>query len=253
MEIYAFTSYGNDSIALIQWLREHNGEGVEVTTLYSDTGWAAAWWAERVERAEAWVRSIGFKSERIPSEGFVPLAIRKKGFPRNGMQFCTSELKILPAMRWLDARDPDKEGVCAVGVRREESRSRQAWPEWVEESDKHGGRSLWSPLVTYTSERRDELIRRAGFDPLPHRSMECFPCINSSRSDLRMLDEARAAEIESLEQRMGVSSEGKPRTLFRPYRHQGAVGIQEVLRWAHAERGEYEPPTAGCDSGFCGG
>lgn len=50
MEIYAFTSYGNDSIALIQWLREHNGEGVEVTTLYSDTGWAAAWWAERVER-----------------------------------------------------------------------------------------------------------------------------------------------------------------------------------------------------------
>ena len=249
--IFAFASYGNDSIALIEWLREHRASA-NVTTVYSDTKWAAPWWQDRVDRAEAWVRSIGFKTARIESEGFAPLAIRKKGFPRNGMQFCTSELKIAPAMRWLDVHDPEKEAVCAVGVRREESRSRSSWPEWVEESDKHGGRSLWAPLVTYTRERRDELVVRAGFDVLPHRSMECFPCINSNRADLRLLDEARVAEIEALEHSMGVSSEGKPRTLFRPYRHQGAVGVREVLRWAHSDRGGYEPPGSGCDSGFCG-
>jgi len=249
--IFAFTSYGNDSIALIQHLHETK-KGAKVYTVYSDTGWAASHWQDRVKEAEALSRSYGFEPVRIESEGFVPLAIRKKGFPRNGMQFCTTELKVLPAQRWLDSVDPDREGTCAVGVRREESRARALWPEWTEESDKHGGRSLWAPLVRVTTEQRDALIRRAGVEPLPHRSKECSPCINSNRADLRALSAERVEEIAELEARMGLTSEGKPRTLFRPYRHQGAVGIREVVRWANSERGAYDPDTSGCDSGFCG-
>ncbi len=250
--IYAFTSYGNDSIALIQHLHETR-KGAKVYTVYSDTGWAAPEWIARVERAEELARSYSFEPVRIPSEGFVPLAIRKKGFPRNGMQFCTTELKVLPAQRWLDSVDPDREGTCAVGVRREESRARALWPEWTEDSDKHGGRPLWAPLVRVTTEQRDAMIRRAGLEPLPHRSRECSPCINSNRADLRELSDERVEQIATLEAQMGWTSEGKPRTLFRPYRHQGAVGIREVVRWAHSERGAYDPDTSGCDSGFCGG
>ena len=37
-----FCSYGNDSIALIQWAHERGLKGV--TCLYSDTGWSARWW-----------------------------------------------------------------------------------------------------------------------------------------------------------------------------------------------------------------
>jgi len=249
--VFAFCSYGNDSVALIQHLYETKGNA-EIHTVYSDTGWAAPDWLWRVEKIESVARSYGFLPARIASEGFVPLAIRKKGFPRNGMQFCTQELKILPAQRWLDFVDPDREGTCAVGVRREESRARALWPEWTEESDKHGGRPLWAPLVRCTTEQRDALIRRAGLEPLPHRSRECSPCINSNRADLRALPAKRVEEIAELEARMGLTSEGKPRTLFRPYRHQGAVGIREVIRWANSERGAYGPDTSGCDSGFCG-
>ena len=251
-KIFAFTSYGNDSIALIQHLYETRQEA-EVYTVYSNTGWASPEWADRVTQAEALVRSYGFIPVQIESEGFVPLAIRKKGFPRNGMQFCTQELKILPAQRWLDSADPDREGTCAVGVRREESRARALWPEWTEESDKHGGRPLWSPLVRVTTEQRDALIRRAGLEPLPHRSRECYPCINSNRTDLRALSEERVEYLAELEASMGLTSEGKPRTIFRPGSHQGAVGIREIIRWAHSERGKYEAASSGCDSGFCGG
>ncbi len=35
-----FASYGNDSVALIQWAREWKLEDVAV--VYSDTGWASA-------------------------------------------------------------------------------------------------------------------------------------------------------------------------------------------------------------------
>lgn len=243
-----FVSYGNDSIAMLQFLLEKKLSGV---ALLSDTGWAAPRWKERVEQGEAFAREAGFEPVRLPSEGLVQLVRRKKGWPRQGMQFCTEELKIKPAMAWLEAFDPTKEAICCVGVRREESRARQAFPEYTENSSRHGGRLLWAPLVRHTRAERDELIQRAGFDVLPHRSMECFPCVNSNRADLRMLDEERVAMIEGIEQSLGVTSEGKPRTMFRPYRHQGATGIREVWRWATSERGEYEPPRGGCDSGYC--
>jgi 3'-phosphoadenosine 5'-phosphosulfate sulfotransferase (PAPS reductase)/FAD synthetase len=244
-------SYGNDSIALIQWA--HERALPEVSCVYCETGWASDEWAERVERGEALARSYGFNVSRVESSGFVELARLRKSWPRNGMQFCTSELKIRPFGAWLDARDPDLEAVVCVGVRRAESARRASWPEHVEESAQHGGRALWSPLVRLADDARNALILRAGFDVLPHRSRECWPCVNSGRSDLRMLDERRIAYVEALERDMGYTSTGKPRTLFRPAKKGGAVGIREVKRWADAERGEYEPPESGCDSGMCGG
>lgn len=252
-----FASYGNDSIALIQWCREGNAPNVIV--VHSDTGWAAPWWRERIAKCEEWVRSIGFGAHTIPSEGMIQLVKRKKGWPLpRKFQFCTEELKIRPAIAWLDEVDPDKELVCLVGVRREESRERVSWPEYIADSEKHGGRDLWSPLVQLKETERDALLERAGFEPLPHRSQECFPCINSNRNDLKRLTPERITEIEALEKELGFTSKGKPRTMFRPYRHMGATGIREVCKWAHSKRGKYEAPPVvlgsgvGCDSGMCG-
>ena len=253
-----FASYGNDSIALIQWFKE-NVESTEVIVAYSNTHWSGGQWEERVQKAREWVHTLGYKTHEIPSEGMEALVRRKKGWPScRRYQFCTEQLKILPAQRWLDKIDPEKEATCVVGVRREESRERQRWPEWLEHSDKHGGRELWSPLVRHTQGKRDALLSRTPFLPLPHRSLECFPCICSNRGDLRQLTEARVSEIEALEHSLGYTSKGKPRTMFRPYRHMGAVGVREVWRWAMSDRGKYKPPVelgsgSGCDSGFCGG
>lgn len=251
-----FASYGNDSIALIQWAVEQRLENV--TVAHSDTGWGAGRWQARVDRGERWAQSLGFKTHSIASEGMVELVKRKKGWPLpRKFQFCTEHLKIVPAQRWLDEVDPDRETICMVGVRREESRERRLWPEWVEESDKHGLRPLWSPLVNLTEEARNTLVVRAGFEVLPHRSQECFPCINSNRRDLRQLDEERVEQIAKLEVELGHTSKGKPRTMFRPYRHQGATGIREVWRWAKSAHGKYRQLVmlgegVGCDAGMCG-
>lgn len=156
-----FASYGNDSLALIEWARRHLTPGA-VTVAYSDTGWSADFWAHRVERAEAWVRSLGFDCVRIGSEGMRALVRRKSAWPRGGggkFQFCTRALKIEPALAWLDSADPLREAICMVGIRREESAARATFPEWVEASENHGGRSLHAPLVAYTAAMRDELLR----------------------------------------------------------------------------------------------
>lgn len=253
MTLVVSVSWGNDSVALVQWLHEHDaiGEFRRVVCVHSDTGWSARDWIFRIWQGEHLAKSYGFEVVRLESIGFVPLARLKRGFPRNGIQFCTEELKIKPMTAFLEKLDPNREATVAIGIRREESARRSMWPEFVEESEKHGGRDAWFPLVRVREEERDALVHRAGFKVLPHRSKECFPCINSNRRDLRLLDEARIAEIEKIEASMGFTKKGKPRTLFRPYRHGGAVGIREVVRWAHSEHGKYEPEGS-CDSGFCG-
>lgn len=256
MKVIASVSWGNDSIALMQSLHERAEDGFieALSFVYADTGWASAEWPARVERAEALARSYGYEAHRVLSIGFVPLARLKKMFPKNGIQFCTEQLKITPITAFLESVDPAKEATIAIGIRREESAARAAWPEFISESEKHGGRDAWFPLVTVRQEERDALIRRAGFEPLPHRSKECFPCINSNRADLRQLakDPKRVDDLEELEASMGLTPKGKPVVLFSPHRFMGAVGIREVVRWAESERGQFEP-ASDCDSGFCGG
>jgi len=246
-----FASYGNDSIALIQWAHE---AGIrEATVVYSDTGWAADWWPNRVEKAEAWVRSLGFWPVRIVSEGMANLVRRKKAWPRGGggkFQFCTQELKQRPALEWMDRVDPDKEATCMIGVRRAESANRANFPEWTEESERHGGRSLHAPLVRHTDLQRDILLTRTPFEPLPYRSKECYPCVNAGKRELKLLDKHRIFRIRRLEIEMGTNSKGNERVMFSPARHGGAVGIEAVVRDAQGETLDMLTTTM-CDGGWC--
>jgi len=236
-----FSSYGNDSVALIQWAHEQGLR--DVVVVYSDTQWAADWWAARVEKLEWWVHSLGFWTDRTTSVGFVELAKQKKAFPTQQFQWCSYILKIEPGERWLTENDPDRRAACLVGVRREESDARADFPRYLVRSGNHGDRIMLAPFADFTEEQRDDLLRRAGVESLPHRSMECSPCVNSNRKDLQALTESEIVRLEAVEHNMttlfGMTKNGKPRTIFRPHRHMGAVGIREVVKWAHAGRGKY--------------
>lgn len=251
-----FASYGNDSIALIQYA--HINKIQDVHVVYSDTGWAAPWWGKRVLQGETLAASYGFTCYRTKSEGMIPLVKRKKGWPMGGGgAFCTAELKVLPGLAWLEEHDTDCEATCLTGVRRAESANRATAPEWVTESEIHGGRELWQPLVRHSDEERNRLILDAGFEVLPHRSMECYPCVHANRDDLLLLDKDRIELIDITEQEMGFNSKGNYRAMFRPKRHKGAVGIKSVIEWAKAPRRRDQQDLfevgqgAGCNSGWC--
>lgn len=250
---FLFTSGGNDSVALIQWAREKNLQDVHV--VFSHTGWAHPDWRNRLVEVENWVKQIGFKYHETHSIGMANLIRNHKGWPRQGLQFCTTELKILPSHALMTSLDPFAEATVLIGVRREESENRKNFPEFTEKSFAHDMRDCWAPLVEYDEAMRNKLLLNCGFEPLPHRSRECYPCINENRGGLKSLDEETIIKVELLEKELGFTSKGKPRTMFRPYRHMGATGIRQIVKWAKSKFGKFDPNDGtgkDCDGGRCG-
>jgi hypothetical protein len=269
MKFVAGASWGNDTIATVQFLHERGVIGV--LCLYNDTGWPMPpngdeeGWLDRVARMERWAHSLGYQTDRTVSIGMEALVHHKKAWPRQGMQFCTEALKLGPTLKWLAERDPEKALICVNGKRAAESQERSDTVEWVEESPLHGGRLVWQPLYAHTAEMRDALILRAGHAVLPHKSRECMLCVNTGRKGLLAAPEVAVAWVERVEHDLGYTSNGKPRTMFRPARKMGATGIREVVDWAKSARGKYnsaqldllddgDGPNAsqtGCDGGLC--
>ena len=243
-------SYGNDSIALIQWAHEQGL--VDVVVVYCDTGWAAPGWDKRVAQGEEFARRCGFTTHRLKSMGMEELVRMKKGFPSNQYQFCTAYLKGLPFLNWIDEQDPDLKTVVMVGKRRLESKKRATTEEYVWNSEYHGGRVLWHPLYAHSKGERNALLKRAGFEELPHRSQECSPCVNANRNDFLALEPVQIERVNALEVEIG-----KP--MYRPGRY-CALGIFGVMTWAKFGRTikrmrdvEDNEEGSGCDGAYgCG-
>lgn len=251
-------SYGNDSIALLQFLFEFAPlkQLGKVVVLYNNTGWATQWWPARVENGEKLALKMGFLPARTNCAGMESIVMEHGAWPDELRKFCTEELKIIPTLNWLRQNDPEGKAVMICGVRREESERRKLWPEFIENGIDEG-RSQWSPLVLFTEAQRNELIRRAGWIPLPHRSRECR-CINANSRDLKTWSEEDIAEVEGIEARLSKKYPGKIKFMFHPAAKRGnPQGIREVINWAKTvkpKKGDhYEADSGGCDSGYCSG
>ena len=264
MHTYACqNSGGNDSVALLQFMVLNNLPATaRVLSCYANTGWAADYWEDRMGRVAEWCAQHGIEHVELKTKGFEQLVLDGDAgtirFPNGMRKTCTERLKIIPAKKWLDEVDPDRMAIVALGIRRAESKRRTNTPVFEPASINHGGRCLWKPLAEYSDAQRDGLLASAGFEPLPNRSDECEVCIHANRTDLRRISERGVARVRALEDATG-------KVMFRPKGYAGAVGIDEVMRWAHSERGEFRPaiPLAdatdgepkldfGCEDDFCG-
>lgn len=254
-------SYGNDSIALLQWLHEYNQKYPlgKVVVLYNDTDWGAKWWEGRVENAEKnLLPKFGFIPARTQAKKWRKLINDHNAWPDKLRRFCTQEQKIIPTQHWLSQHDPDGLAELVCGVRREESADRRNWPEWVDSDSTNEGRPQWSPLVLLNAAERDALIIKAGWVPLPHRSRECR-CVLANSSDIKTWNEDDITEIEGLEAELGVRNRERDfsnKFMFHPHRKKGRPqGIRAVVEWAKQvkPRAAALEPGGGCDSGYCTG
>ena len=232
---------------MIQWAHENHLKSSSPTkVVFIDTGWASSEWAKRVDDGEALALKYGFEAIRTaPKKKFVDLMRYKKGFPYPGFQWCSTYLKGLPFLDWIEEADPHKKAWVLIGKWSGESRQRKHIPSFIPSSEYHNGRFIWHPLTYLGLSGRNDLIARSGFDILPHRSMECSPCINANRADLRALSPVDIERCRKLEFEIG-------KHFFRPRNYMGAEGVDEVIRWARSERGQFKPIDDTCSHGMCG-
>jgi len=255
-------SYGNDSIALLQYLHEYEerfGKLGKIVVLYNNTKWAAKWWAARVENAEKkLVVPYGWIPQQTTAKDWARLLHKHNAWPDKLRRFCTEEQKIIPTMHWLSQHDPEGTATLVCGVRREESEDRALWPEYVDSDTTNEGRPQWSPLVLHKKAERDALIKRAGWIPLAHRSHECR-CVLANSQDIKTWDENDILEIEAIEKEMGDRNRERDfsnKFMFHPFRKKGRPhGIRAVVEWAKQVKPKQakQEPGGGCDSGYCTG
>lgn len=213
-------NFGNDTLAMIQWAYENALSNVTVVSI--DTGWAAEEWLPHVQRAEAYVKTCGFDVVRLTAVVPFPDLVRdRKAFPSPKFGWCAGFLKGLPLLTWLDNIDPSGEATIMIGKRQAASRANINLPEFLEESPHHGDRKMWYPLYQHSNVLRDQLILRAGFSKLPHRSLECDPCIYDKHL-LAHTSPKSIAKTALLEQEVQT-------TLFPPELFHNAHGIEAVV------------------------
>ncbi|MBS0357923.1 MAG: hypothetical protein JSS53_01430 [Proteobacteria bacterium] len=195
----AIGNYGNETIALLQWALENSLSLSYVVSI--DTGFAAESWRERQLQGEAFAMRSGFKPILLkPLASFSELIFDRKQFPDKKHQWCTAMLKGIPLNHWLDSIDPNCEAVVVLGKWRKSSRALSELPEMIEESEHYQGRKVWHPLFLHEKSELDALVERAGFSVLPHRSLECDPCIHNTMSDFQRISLQDINKTRNLEE-----------------------------------------------------
>lgn len=195
---FIFGNYGDNTIAVMQWAYEQNFS--DVTVIHTLTGWMANTWNERIAQGQQRAKEYDFNVVTLqPVADFSSLIRDRKSFPNSKFQWCPSFLKALPFLNWLDEVDPQCEATILLGSRQADSEKRQNLTEFIEESEHYGERKIWHPLYNYSKIQRDNLITKANFSILNHRSLECHPCIHSSLSEIKNLDQESILRLSNLE------------------------------------------------------
>lgn len=199
-------SGGKDSTAALLWLVNESGyphEKIKVT--FCDTGNEHQITYDYI----AMLSRDVFPVETIkPPLDFYELAKNKGAFPSALVRFCTQELKIFPSQRYVLSLMRDGARVLLLtGVRASESKKRSELSEF--EWDGFYACDIYRPLLHWSLEdiwamlAKYKIPRNLLYD-YGARRVGCFPCIMSSKHEIRAIaknfpdriDMIRKAELE---------------------------------------------------------
>ena len=278
MDLVLSCSGGKDSVAIGIAL---NALGIPFRAVFADTGWehAETYRYLREVVPELIGREVVEVRLEIPlSEDLEVVArlfetrlgwyspmvraiLQRAMFPSRTIRWCTQETKLYPLGRFLDVLPGDP--VVVTGIRRAESARRStfdAWEAQIVDVKPSGQPRLrqeqthWRPALHWSYDDVIGVFQHVGVAPNPlylagTQRVGCWPCINASRADLRLLaqDMDRAALMRDLEAVVGSLAAERsarlgngPPTFFQA-RTPDTTGkypcwpIDRVLTWARGK------------------
>lgn len=272
LDLILSLSGGKDSTACALALRE---AGLTFRMVFADTGWEAPETYAHLDHLREKLGPI----DVVGSPGGMVAKVRERaGFPGRLQRWCTSELKMRPLREYHDAYEQSfGVGTCnVVGVRAGESAARAKLSE-LEDDDTWNG-WIWRPIHSWSVEDVLAIHHRHGVEVNPlyrrgHDRVGCFPCIMSTKEDIRLvaehaperIDEIRELEAECTYERLKRNGEKPGRykhakaTFFQHHPDRPEIyGIDAVVAWSRTKRGGKvlpllpPAPSGGCFRwGFC--
>ena len=224
-QIVVSVSGGKDSTATCLFLYENGYAQSDFIRVFADTGWESLETYKYLVELEKIIGPITQVRNVLPLDkfdeevqafileeearlgresGFIRQVFYNHLFPSGMRKFCTRELKLVPIKRFQDSLDTDY--VNVVGVRREESHQRSQVAEW--EWNENLDAWTWRPLYLWTEQDVIDIHHRFGVVPNQlylngsHR-VGCWPCIYSSKADIKLIDKARIELIDRMERLLG--------------------------------------------------
>ena len=174
MKYIVSMSGGKDSTAcLLYALNNLNRD--DVIPVFIDTKWEHELTYEYLDYLE---HKLNISIIRLESEGMFNLCIRKKFMPNRIMRFCTEELKIKPFNKWLYENfvSKDIDFIVIQGVRRDESKSRENTPTFIERKVTYKGKSFILKIlypIAYWSENEV-------FEYIAKNNIKLFPFVKTN-------------------------------------------------------------------------
>ena len=271
--VIASVSGGKDSTAMSLWLIE---QGIEHRRVFADTGWEHE---ATVEYVHEYLPTVLGPIDVAPAKYSMEQLIKKKGmFPTRMRRWCTEQLKTLPIKRYMNAIDPDRKAINAVGLRAQESLARAILDVW-EWDAQHMKRWVWRPILKWSEEDVIAIHKRHDVKPNPlylmgARRVGCWPCIFARKSEIRLIADKDPKRIERIKRLEGEVAElakeryaakgetpdslgYNPPTFFHirtadSKARNGMMPIEDVVGWSQTARGGrqfelfYEEAQDGC-------
>ena len=166
-------------------------QDIEFQAIFSDTGWEHPWTYNYVHNFNQCF--LGGKLKILRSskyKDFPDLVRGRKRVPSPKRSYCTSELKVIPTIEYIQSLDDEVTNF--VGIRAEESPRRAKMPEY--NYDESYDCWIKRPIFNWTAPQVFEIHRRFNWEPNPlyKRGVSrvgCYPCIKSNHQDLKALNE----------------------------------------------------------------
>lgn len=280
---FIFCDTGNEHESTYEWISYMSRHlDVEVLALKADFSRQIAqhrifileeWPKEGIPRVDC-ERAAG---AMVPTGNpFLDLCIWKGRFPSRRAQFCTEQLKTIPAtehhLALIEA------GHCEAvwswqGVRLDESHSRrtrlQGTGACVRSFDVRGGGIFnYRPILRWSAADVFEAHRLTGLRPNPLYSqgmsrVGCLPCVNAGKDEVLAISKRFPGHIERIamwEARVARASKRMEASFFPDPDDEGHLkkrGIYNIVQWSRTRRGDkeldwirmYEEPRA-CESAY---
>lgn len=271
--VVASVSGGKDSAAMCLYLKER---GIPYRAVFADTGWEAK---ETYAYLRGPLTDVIGPIDEVGYPGGMEALVAKKGmFPSRTIRFCTEELKVKPLHAYYQ-RVHDETGkpiISAIGIRAAESvaRSQLAPIDGLTLKSKLEI-TIWRPIIDKSEQWVIDMHLNNGLMPNPlylagATRVGCYPCINSRKSEIRLMAERDPNQVDRLERLEQSASDvsiarGSQRVGMFQSRLSQVDGkfpiwpIRQVVEWAKTGRGgrQYElfdsrDPDEGCTRwGLC--